>query len=433
MDIDTGVFRPAGFIELALRNLTQSVLIGLVLVLLVLAGFLFDWRTTLICLVTIPLSLVAAGLVVNATGGTLNMMVVTGFLVAIGIVLFDAISSVENVLRRLRQARTEAKILPTAGVVLEAMFEARGGMIYATLILILAVAPVYLMGGLPGAFYRPLVLSYALAAVASMIVAATVTPALCLLLLRNPRSVRHASPFADRLRRAYGHRIEGLIPRGRVGFAVVAVLGVLGLVMVPFTKRSALPNFEERNIVVHLNCLPGTSQPEMSRITGRICTELQSIPGVHEVGAHIGRAVLGDRSVDVETAELWVNIDPDAKYASTCANIQRVVDGYPGVNHHVQTYLREKSENVEAGPVDDITVRVYGETEPGLRDRAQEVQQTLTQVHGVVDSKIRYPVQQAGLEAEVDIAAARRYGLTPGDVRRGRRHAARRYSRRQPL
>ena len=156
----------------------------------------------------------------------------------------------------------------------------------------------------------------------------------------------------------------------------------------------------------------------MTRISGRVSRELNSIPGVHDVSAHIGRAVLGDQAVDVHSAELWVSIDPSANYDKTAAAIQRVVDGYPGVNHRVQTYLREISEDVGASPEDLIVTRIYGETEAGLRERADQVRKAIEGVRGITGSHIKLPVQQAALEAQVDITAAQRHGLKPGDVRR---------------
>lgn len=418
MEIDSNIFRPADFIEMVRHNLGRAVLIGLLLAALILTAFFLDWRTTSICLVAIPLSLLAAGLVLDATGATLNIIVVTGFLIAIGVVVFDAINSVDNVLRRLRQSQKEGKIRPRAHIILEASLEARRGIAYATLILLLAVSPVFFAEGLSGSFFQPLALSYALAVLASMLVASTITPALSLVLLVNARVERRRSPVAGWVQRVYEQSLQRMIPLGRLGFAVVTGLALLGLGLVPFLNRSVVPSFKERNLIVHLSCRPGTSQPEMTRISGRISDELRSIPGIREVGAHIGRAVLGDQTVDVHSAELWVSIDASAQYDQTCAAIQGVVDGYPGVNHTVRTYLRVKSEDVVARPEDGVVVRVYGETEEGLRERAQEVTKAVGGIHGIVETKIKYPVQQATLQAEVDLAAAQRYGLKPGDVRR---------------
>ena len=418
MEVDTKVFRQADFIELAIRNLAVAVVVGLTLLVALVAAFFFDWRTTLISVVAIAVSIVAAGLVLYVTGATLNLVVLTGLAIALGIVVYDAVIDVETVTRRLRQSRQDGRTESTPHIMLEAALEARRPIVYATVILLLAVAPLYWMGGVSGAFVRPLAVSYGLAVLTSMVVAWTVTPALSVTLLANAPVEHRASALVGWLQRVYGRVLARILPRGRVAFAAVAVLTAVGLLTVRSLDRSLLPSFKEPNLVIHLSSPPGTSQPEMTRISGRITRELRSIPGVRRVAAHIGRAVLGDRPVDVHSAELWVGIDPKANYDRTVAAIQGVVDGYPGLKHRVQTYLSEMSEGAVAGTQDRIVARVYGETEVGLRDRAEEVSRAIAGIAGVVASHVELPVQQVALEAQVDIAAAQRHGLKPGDVRR---------------
>ena len=193
MEIDTTIFRPATFIETAIDNLTTALLLGVLLVVLILAAFLFEWRTAFISLIAIPLSLVAALVVLDLRGTTINVMVLAGLVVAIGVVVDDAIIDVENIVRRLRQHRELGSDKSTFLVVLDASLEVRTAITYATLINVVAVVPVLFLEGLSGAFFRPLALSYALAVLASMFVACTVTPALCLLLLRRERRAQRAS------------------------------------------------------------------------------------------------------------------------------------------------------------------------------------------------------------------------------------------------
>jgi Cu/Ag efflux pump CusA len=202
IDIDTGIFRPATFVESAIDNLTRSLLIGALLMIIMLGAFLYEWRTALISVVAIPLSLVAAGLVLHIRGDTINTMILAGFVIALGDIVDDAIVDVENVVRRLRQRRRESPTMSTARVILEASLEVRGAIVYATLIEIVAVAPVILLPGLSGSFFRPLAVSYALAILASMAVALTVTPALSLILLRRAPLDRRESPLVGWLQRA---------------------------------------------------------------------------------------------------------------------------------------------------------------------------------------------------------------------------------------
>jgi CzcA family heavy metal efflux pump len=418
MDVNTRVFRQADFIEMAIHHLALVALIGLVLLVGILAAFFVDWRTTLISVVTILLSIMAAGLVLYLTGATINAVVLTGLAIAIGIVVYDAIIDVENVTRRLRESPKEGRPESTTQIILEASLESRSAVVYATVILLLAVLPTFWIGGVSGAFFQPLAMSYGLAVLASMVVALTVTPALCVMLLAGAPVERRASPLVGWLQRVYGPVLARILPRGRLALAAVGVLTVIGLLVLPSLNRSLLPAFKERNLVIHLRSLPGTSQPEMTRISGRISRELQSLPGVGDVAAHIGRAVLGDQPVDVHSAELWVSIDASANYDQTAAAIQGVVDGYPGVKHRVQTYLGGISEDVVAESEDQIVARIYGETEDGLRRRAKDVRKAIGGITGIVESHIDLPVQQAALEVQVDIAAAQRHGLKPGDVRR---------------
>ena len=196
--VDPAIFRPATFIEDSIRNLSSAILIGAVLMILMLCLFLYSWRTALISVVAIPLSLIAAALVLQARGGTINTMILAGFVIALGDIVDDAIIGIENIVRRLRQHREAGSTTSTARVILDASLEVRSAIVYATLIEIFAVAPIFLLQGLSGSFFRPLVASYALALGASMVVALTVTPAMSLIFFRNARSLSTANRRSSR-------------------------------------------------------------------------------------------------------------------------------------------------------------------------------------------------------------------------------------------
>jgi Cu/Ag efflux pump CusA len=417
--VDAAIFRPATFIDLALANLTRSLLLGCLLVVAVLGAFLFEWRTAAISLVAIPLSLAAGALVLALRGATLNTMVLAGFVIAVGVVVDDAIIDVEHIARRLEQRRLEGSLQQAAAVILEASLEVRSAIVYATLIGLLALVPVFFVGGVSGSFFQPLALAYGLAVLASMAAALTVTPALSLLL---GRGARRASPLAGWLQRGYARALAPVVRRPRLSYAALGALVLAGLAVLPFLKSSPLPSFKEPDVLVHLVGAPSTSQPAMSRIVARASDELRSIPGVRHVGAHVGRAVMSDRVVDVNSGELWVGIDPAAGYDATLAAVKRVVNGYPGLHGTVQSYLQERSNQVAAGAVagvdSAITVRVYGENPAVLGSAAGDVKRALADVSGIVDPVVKLPVEEPTLQVEVDLAAAQRYGLKPGDVRR---------------
>jgi len=385
---------------------------------LVLGAFLFEWRTAFISLVAIPLSLVAAGLVLSLLGATINTMVLAGFVIAVGGVVDDAIIDVENIVRRLRQHRRERSDRSIASIILEASLEVRRAIVYAVLIDVMVLLPVFLLAGVSGAFFQPLALSYALALLASMVVALVVTPALCLLLLRNVPLERRESPLLRWLQRGYDALLGRIIRTPRPAFFAVCSIVLIGLALLPFLGESLFPAFKERDFLMHWVTKPGTSHQEVVRITTQASRELRSIPGVRSFGSHIGRAVQGEEVSGINFAENWVSVDPAADYDKTVDAIQKTVDGYPGLFHDVQTYLNERIDEVLVGSSDDVVVRIYGPDLGALRSKAEEVRRTLSQVDGAADVHTELQVDVPHVQVEVDLAKAQRYGLKPGDVRR---------------
>src|ERR671914_1271401 len=330
MEIDTTIFRPATFIEQALGNLTRALLLGVLLVILILAAFLFEWRTAFISLIAIPLSLLAAVLVLQAFGAVINVMILAGLVVAIGVVVDDAIIDVENIVRRLRQNRSEGTSKSTLAIVLDASVEVRSAIIYATLIDVTAIVPVFFLSGLSGAFFQPLVLAYGLAVLASMIVALTVTPALCMILLY--RGHRHQeSPLLRVLKRGYGAGLGRIMRRPHPAILTAALAMGAGLLVFPTLGQSLLPNFKENDLITYWATKPGTSLPETMRIAARGCQDyVEAVPAVESCASHAGQALLGDEIHGVNFDEQWVHLNADADYDQSVADIRQVIDTYPG-------------------------------------------------------------------------------------------------------
>ena len=417
--IDAEIFRPATFIEDSISNLSKAILIGAILMILMLSLFLYEWRTALISVVAIPLSLIIAGLVLHARGATINTMILAGFVIALGDIVDDAIIDIENVVRRLRQHRKEGGTRSTARVILDASLEVRSAIVYATLIEIVAIIPIFMLTGLSGAFFRPLAASYALALLASMLVALTVTPALSLIFFRNPKSLAHReSPVVPPLKRAYMRVLTPIVDGPRKAYAAVAVGTVVGVLLVPFLGQSLLPDFKERDFLMHWLTRPGTGQPEMVRITEQVNRELLTIPGVRNAGSHIGQALLMDEVVGIDFGENWVSVDPSVDYDETVAAIQETVDGYPGLYRDVQTYLKERIREVLTGSSEPITVRVFGSDLEMLREQADEVNEILAGIPGVTENHVEHQLDIPQVRVEVDLEAAQAYGIKPGDVRR---------------
>jgi CzcA family heavy metal efflux pump len=415
---DTKVFQQADFVKLAITNLTQALVLGFFLVVVILALFLFEWRVALISLLTIPLSLVATMLVLYWRGATINTMTLAGLVIALGAVVDDAIIDVENITRRLREERLRGGGRSTAAVILGACLEVRSPIVYATLIIVAASIPVFLLVGLTGAFFRPLALSYTLAIAASMVVALTVTPALALLLLRGARIERRRSPLVGWLQRVYTAGLSRIIVRPVAAYATFAVITILGIAVYPQLGQSLFPGFKERDFLIHWVSPPGTSSAEMERSTTRISRELLAIPGVQSAGAHIGQALLGEEVAGVNLGEIWISLSPRADYTASLDRIKSVTNGYPGLFREVQTYLDERISEVLTGGKEPIVVRTYGEDLKTLRAKSDQILRLVSSVPGVVDAHrdISSDVPQA--EVTVNLAKAERYGLKPGDVRR---------------
>ncbi len=418
IEIDQTIFRPASFIDQALGNLSNALLLGSILVFVVLVLFLFEWRTALISLVAIPLSLMAAAMVLYIQNVTINTMILAGFVISVGVVVDDAIIDVENITRRLRQHRSEGSTRSTASIILESSLEVRSAIVYATIIDVVAVAPVFFIGGLSGAFFQPLVISYGLAVLASLLVALTVTPAMAYILLRNAPIERQRSPITRRLQDAYASVIARILRSTRPAFAAVGMMILAGILIWPQLGQSLLPDFKERDFLMHWVTAPATSLEEETRISIAACNELREIPGVRNCGSHIGQAFQADEPYGVEFGENWISVDPAVDYDKTHAAIQEVVDGYPGLRRDVQTYLKERIREVLTGSSDAIVIRIYGHDLQTLRDLAAEVEGKLDVIPGIIDLHAEQQVNIPQIQVEVDLAAAERHGVKPGDVRR---------------
>jgi CzcA family heavy metal efflux pump len=419
IDFDATLFRPATFLETALSNLTRTLLISAFLVVLVLFAFFWRWRAALISLVAIPVSLLAALLVLHLRGATLNAMVLAGLVIALGAVIDDAIIDVDRVMQRLRKNQRAGNPHSTENVVLEAVAETRGAILFAMLISLLAVLPVFFLEGVSGALFQPMAVSYAIAVLASMVVALLVTPALNLILWSIAPLKDRESPLIPLLQRGYDRVLAWTAHRAWLAYTIAAVLVVAGLAMLPFVGRNQLlPSFQEPYLTVQLEAAPGTSLPAMQQIVTQASSDLGAIPGVSSVAAHMGRAVFGDRVVNVDSAELWVSIDLKADYDETVAAVRQAVDRYTELDRKVQTYSEQMIEQPQTEESDDLTVRVFGEDHQVLREQAQELQRALTGIEGVVDPHVLFPLEEPTLEIEVDLASAQRFGVKPGDVRR---------------
>ncbi len=416
--VDPTIFRPATFIETSLANLNRALILGCVLVVIVLIAFLADWRTALISSVAIPLSLLGAAWLLRYQGGTFDTMVLAGLVIALGEVVDDAIIGVENIVRRLRLNRESGSPRPAMPVVLEAAVEVRSAVLYGTLIVIAVFFPVFTLEGLSGAFFKPLATSYVFAILASLVVALTVTPAMAMLLLTH-RSARATEPaLVSALKRGYARSLMGFIDRPAMAGAVLATLLVGTMAAVPYLGEELLPNFRERDFLMHWVEKPGASVEASTRITQRASVELMAIPGVRNFGSHIGRAEVADEVVGPNFTELWISLDESVDYDATVAKVQAVVDGYPGLKRDLLTYLRERIKEVLTGASATVVVRIFGPDIEHLQSHAATVKKALDGIEGATDIQLQSQVLVPQVEVQFQPDLAAPYGLAPGDIRR---------------
>jgi Cu/Ag efflux pump CusA len=287
----------------------------------------------------------------------------------------------------------------------------------------MAMAPLFFLSGVAGAFMPPLIVAYLLAILASTVVALTVVPALALVLLSGSPREEHRTALSRRLHNGYASLLSRLLPRTRpfflgVAAVTVAIMVIAGAVTVPQLGDAFVPPFKEGDVLISWEGAPGTSKDEMNRIAARASAELRTVPGVRNVDGHVGRALTTDQVVNTNAGELWISIDRAADHNATLAAIDDVIAGYPGIRHAVGTYTTERMEEVLRGPENDLVVRVYGHENDVIRAKAGEVAGALAGVDGLVDLSLAGAVEEPRLRIEVDLEAAGERGVAPGDVRR---------------
>jgi CzcA family heavy metal efflux pump len=418
LELHPALFRPAEFIDLALRNITTSLLLGAVLVAAVLVLFLADARAAAISLTAIPLSLLAAILTLEYLGFGINTLTLGGLAIALGEVVDDAIIDVENIARRLRLNRARPDPRPAATIVLQASLEVRSSVVYATFVVALVFVPVLLLSGVQGALFRPLALSYILATMASLVVALTVTPALTLLLLGSHDGRVVEAPVLTWLKRGYRRALSWSLPRPELFGAVAVLVCAAAAATVPLFGATFLPEFREGHYLVHMSAVPGTSLDESLRLGQRVTEVLRADPRVRSVAQRIGRAELSEDTWGTHYTEFEVSLVPLTGEAAETVehDLRALLLGFPGVNFAIRGFLSERIEETLTGSTAELVVRVFGDDLDSLDVAARRVAEAIGAVRGTIDVSYDPPAVTPEVTVRLrprDVASA---GLRPDEV-----------------
>jgi CzcA family heavy metal efflux pump len=412
------IFRPSEFIDLALRNIVTSLLLGAVLVAVVLLVFLSDVGAAAISLTAIPLSLLAALIVLDRLGFGINTLTLGGLAIALGEVVDDAIIDVENIARRLRENRLAAAPSSAARVVLEASLEVRSSVVYATFVVALVFVPVLTLSGVQGALFRPLGLAYILAILASLLVALTVTPALTLLLLGSRGHRAAESPALAWLKARYARILEWLAERPGPVAAAAALVCLGAIATLPFFGATFLPEFREGHYLVHMSAVPGTSLDESFRLGARVTQALERDPRVRTVAQRIGRAELSEDTWGTHYTEFEVDLVPLTGEAAETVqdDLRRILATFPGVNFAIRGFLAERIEETLTGSTAELVVRVYGDDLDSLDVAARRVAEALGRIRGATDVQYDPPPVAPDVTVRLRLDDLPLYGLRPDEV-----------------
>src|SRR5579872_5028644 len=411
------LFRPANFIRTSIRNIGHSLLFGAVLVVLVLFLFLFNMRTAFISLTAIPLSLLIAIIGLDQLGISLNTLTLGGLAIGIGEVVDDAIIDVENIFRRLKENRAGGAPRPAFRVVLDASLEVRGAVVYATVVVALVFVPVLTMSGVQGRLFAPLAIAYILGIMASLLVALTLTPALCFLLLRSQTGAGDPR-FVLMLKDGYA-RLMNVAMRRPVGLlAITGVLCAGAAASLPFFGGAFLPELREGHFVVHMSAVPGTSLEESRRMGANVARALLRDAPVESVGQQIGRAEKADDTWGTNYSEIHVEMKPLEGEAAEAAEseVRRELYKFPGVYFAVREFLAERIEETISGVTAQVVVKIFGNDLDMIDRKAAEVERVLSQVRGATDVQLESQPGAPQIVIRLRPERLKQFGFRPVDV-----------------
>ncbi len=413
------LFRPANYIERSVSSITGHLFIGGILVVAVLALFLFNLRTALISVLAIPLSLLSAILILLQNGVNLNIMVIGGLAIALGEVVDDAIIDTENIYRRLRQNRLLANPLPMKEVVYNASMEVRGSVVYASFIVALVFVPLLHLSGITGRLFEPLGMAYILSIMMSLLVALTVTPALCYLLLARDSLNDSEPPIIRRLQPLYASAL-GWVSRYPYPVLITTLtLCLLGVSVLPGVGGQFIPNLREGHYIVHTSSISGTSLDESLRIGKQLTNSFLEIPGVVSVSQWAGRAKRGADTFGTHYSEFEVDLDYDlsgSEQQEVLDEIRDILEAFPGIRYEAYNFLSERIYETISGYTTPIVVNIYGNDLNALDRKATEVAAVMREIEGTYGVQVQSSTQTPLLHIALKLDTLRQHGLKPVEV-----------------
>lgn len=416
VELHPTLFRPANYIERSVSSITGHLIIGGFLVIAILVVFLFNVRTAFISVLAIPLSLLTAILILLEMGVNLNIMVIGGLAIALGEVVDDAIIDTENIFRRLRQNKLLDNPLPLNEVVFNASMEVRGSVVYASFIVALAFVPLLHLSGITGRLFEPLGTAYILSIMMSLLVALTVTPALCFLLLTKD-SLRNIEPPIIKFLQPYYAGLLRLISRSpNLTLIVTLLFCLLGLSILPGVGGQFIPNLREGHYIVHTSSISGTSLDESIRIGNQLTGAFLEVPGVVSVSQWAGRAERGADTFGSHYSEFEVDLEKSLsghEQQRVLDELRRILEAFPGLRYEAYNFLSERIYETISGYTTPIVVNIYGNDLNRLDRKATEVARVMKNIQGASSVHVQSPSETPLLQIALNLEKLKEYGLAP--------------------
>lgn len=420
MVLNRDVFRQSHFIDRAVSNVTTALIEAVVIVAIILVLFLMNLRTTLITLTTLPVSLAIGLLTMDAMGMSLNVMALGGLTVAIGVLVDDSIIEVENVFRRLKQNRAlpEDQQRDFVTVIFESSNEIRLPMVFATIIIVMVFIPLLFLQGIEGRFFQPLAMTYMISILASLVVAITLTPALCKLFLKRSfgSMQERDSWLVGLLKKGYGPSLEWTIQHRRGVLGIAGVATAASLLLASTFGTSFLPSFNEGTYTVFLLAPPGTSLVESDRLATHVERRLADIEGVQTVARRTGRAERDEHAEPVSNSEIEVTLMDSTDHRQVRREIDEILSAIPGITTMVGQPIEHRLSHLLSGTPAAIAINIFGEDLDELRRVARQVEATLQSVPGAREVNANRELLVTTLPVRYRHAALANAGLSPASA-----------------